>query len=183
MQAVLQSDAGADIELFEKAVDMGDFLEFSGTAFKTKRGQQSLQVATWRMLSKSLLPMPTEHFGLKDEELILRQRYLDILLNEDVRKMFERRARFWQTAREFYLARGFLEVETPVLETTPGGADARPFKTHHHALDIDVYLRISAGELWQKRLLIAGFPKTFEIGRIFRNEGQSREHLHDYTPL
>ena len=100
-----------------------------------------------------------------------------------MRVMFERKARFWQAAREFYLARGFLEVETPVLETTPGGADARPFMTHHNALDIDVYLRISAGELWQKQLLIAGFSKTFEIGRIFRNEGQSREHLQDYTQL
>lgn len=135
------------------------------------------------MLSKSLLPIPTEHFGIKDEELKLRERYLDILLNEDVRKMFERRARFWQAAREFYLSRGFLEVETPVLENTPGGADARPFITHHNALDIEVYLRISAGELWQKELLIAGFPKVFEIGRIFRNEGQSREHLQDYTQL
>ncbi|OGG63976.1 lysine--tRNA ligase [Candidatus Kaiserbacteria bacterium RIFCSPHIGHO2_02_FULL_54_11b] len=169
--------------LFSNAVDIGDFIEASGTTFKTKRGERSLKVQKWRMLAKALLPIPTEHFGLKDEELILRQRYLDILLNEEVRKMFVRRAKFWQSARDFYLARGFLEVETPVLETMPGGADARPFKTHHHALDIDVYLRISCGELWQKKLLVAGFPKVFEIGRIFRNEGQSREHLQDYTQL
>lgn len=170
-------------ELFVNAVDTGDFIEVSGTAYKTKRGEKSLKVQSWKMLAKSLLPIPDEWFGLKDEELKLRQRYLDILLTEDLRKMFLRRSRFWQAAREFYLAKGFLEVETPVLETVPGGADARPFKTHHHALGIDVYLRISAGELWQKELLIAGFTKVFEIGRIFRNEGQSREHLQDYTQL
>ena len=165
MQLVLQK---ADInektfDLFANAVDIGDFVEASGTMFKTKRGERSLKVQKWRMLAKSLLPMPAEHFGLKDEELILRQRYLNILLDEEVRKMFVRRAKFWQSARDFYLSRGFLEVETPVLETTPGGADARPFKTHHNALDIDVYLRISCGELWQKELLIACFPKVFEI--------------------
>jgi len=170
-------------DLFANAADVGDFVEASGTVFKTKRGERSLKVQKWRMLAKSLLPMPAEHFGIKDEELILRQRYLNILLDEEVRKMFVRRAKFWQSARDFYLSRGFLEVETPVLETTPGGADARPFKTHHNALDIDVYLRISCGELWQKELLIAGYPKVFEIGRIFRNEGQSREHLQDYTQL
>ena len=190
VQAVLQADAGpasggagADIGLFEKTVDAGDFIECSGTAFKTKRGQQSLQVASWKMLAKSLLPIPTEHFGIKDEELRLRERDIDILLTPELRAMFERRSKFWQAVRQFYLSRGFLEVETPALETTPGGADARPFITHHNALDIDVYLRISCGELWQKRLLIAGFPKVFEIGRIFRNEGQSREHLQDYTQL
>lgn len=185
MQAVLQESEveGAIFALFGSAVDTGDFVELSGTAFKTKRGQQSIKVSAWKMLAKSLMPIPDGWFGLKDEELKLRQRYLDMLLNEDVRKIFQRRAKFWQAAREFYLSRGFLEVETPVLETMPGGADARPFITHHNALDIDVYLRISAGELWQKKLLIAGFPKVFEIGRIFRNEGQSREHLQDYTQL
>jgi len=182
-QAVLQAETGVNIELFENAVDSGDFVEFSGTAFKTKRGHQSIQVKRWSMLAKSLLPIPTEHFGLKDEEKRLRERDIDILLNPELRAMFERRSKFWGAARDFYLAQGFLEVETPVLETTPGGADARPFITHHNALDIEVYLRISCGELWQKRLLVAGFPKVFEIGRIFRNEGQSREHLQDYTQL
>jgi lysyl-tRNA synthetase class 2 len=182
-QVVLQADGGANVELFEKAVDAGDFVEFSGSAFTTKRGQQSLQVQEWKMLAKSLLPIPDEWYGLKDEEKKLRERDIDILLNTELRAMIERRAKFWQAAREFYLQRGFLEVETPVLETIPGGADARPFVTHHNALDIDVYLRISCGELWQKRLLIAGFPKVFEVGRIFRNEGQSREHLQDYTQL
>ena len=182
-QVVVQADSGADITLFEQTVDTGDFVEFSGTAFKTKRGKESLKVTSWRMLAKSLLPMPTEHFGIKDEELRLRERYLDILLNPETRAMFERRARFWFEVRAFMITRGFLEVETPILETSPGGADARPFITHHNALDIDVYLRISAGELWQKKLLVAGFQKVFEIGRIFRNEGQAREHLQDYTQL
>lgn len=183
VQVVIQADQGADMKLFEAAVDTGDFVECTGSAFKTKRGQQSLQVSSWRMLSKSLMPLPTEWYGIKDGELRLRERDIDILLNPETRAMFERRAAFWQAARNFYLAHGFMEVETPALETTPGGADARPFVTHHNALDIDVYLRISCGELWQKRLLIAGFPKVFEIGRIFRNEGQSREHLQDYTQL
>jgi lysyl-tRNA synthetase, class II len=167
--------------LFSATVDIGDFVEVTGVAYTTKRGEKSLKVAAWKMLSKSLLPIPDAWFGLKDEELRLRERYLSILLDPDLRAVFERRARFWQTIRNFYLEKGFLEVETPVLETTPGGAEARPFVTHHNALDIDVYLRISTGELWQKRLLIAGFSKVFEIGRIFRNEGQSREHLQDYT--
>ena len=182
-QVVLQADSTANIELFDKAVDTGDFAEFTGTAFKTKRGEQSLKASSWSMLSKSLLPIPDEWFGLKDEEKKLRERDIDILLNPELRAMFVRRAKFWQAVRDFFLARGFLEVETPALETMPGGADARPFVTHHNALDIDVYLRISCGELWQKRLLIAGFPKVFEIGRIFRNEGQSREHLQDYTQI
>jgi lysyl-tRNA synthetase class 2 len=169
--------------LFADTVDTGDFLEATGHAFKTQRGSHSLKVASWRMLSKSLAPLPGEWYGIKDEELILRERYLDILLNTEVRDLFIRRARFWSAIRSFLSDRGFLEVETPVLESTPGGADARPFVTHHNALDIDVYLRISAGELWQKKLLVAGYPKVFEIGRIFRNEGQSREHLQDYTQL
>lgn len=185
MQIVLQeSEMEKELfSLFAEAVDAGDFIEGSGTLFKTKRGERSLKVQKWRMLSKSLMPIPTEWFGIKDEELRLRERYLDVLLNPEIRAMFERKAKFWQSVRDFYLARGFLEVETPALETSPGGADARPFQTHHNALDIDVYLRIAAGELWHKRLLVAGFPKIFEIGRIFRNEGQSREHLQDYTQL
>ena len=170
-------------QLWSEAIDIGDFVEATGVPYTTKRGEKSLKVSEWRMLAKSLLPIPAEHFGIKDEETRLRERELDILTNPELREMVMRRAKFWQAAREFYLTRSFLEVETPVLETTPGGADARPFITHHNALDIDVYLRISTGELWQKRLLIAGFPKVFEIGRIFRNEGQSREHLQDYTQL
>ncbi len=184
VQAVLQKDDmdEALFALYEQTVDTGDFIEVTGAAYTTKRGARSVKVKSWRMAAKSLLPIPDSWYGLKDEELILRQRYLDVLLNEDVRAMFIRRAKFWQTIRNFYIDRGFLEVETPILESTPGGADARPFETHHNALDIDVSLRISL-ELWLKRLLVAGYPKVFEIGRIFRNEGQSREHLQDYTQL
>ena len=185
LQIVLQK---SDIDealynLFTECVDTGDFIEVLGTAFKTKRGEPSIKCQKWRMLSKSLLPIPDEWFGLKDEEKRLRERAVDILHNDELRKMIIRKSRFWSACRTFFDKRNFLEVETPVLETSPGGAEARPFITHHNALDIDVYLRISAGELWQKRLLVAGFPKVFEIGRIFRNEGQSREHLQDYTQL
>jgi lysyl-tRNA synthetase class 2 len=150
--------------------------------FTTKRGEKSVQVGDWKMLTKSILPLPSEHFGIKDEETRLRLRSIDMLLNPELHAMVIRRSKFWEAMRQFLLLRGFLEVETPILETTPGGADARPFITHHNALDLDLHLRISP-ELWLKRLLIAGYPKVFEIGRIFRNEGQSREHLQDYTQL
>ena len=185
MQAVLQKDDMDSVlfELFNDTVDIGDFIQVTGTPFTTKRGERSIKVSAWKMTAKSLLPIPDEWFGLKDEEKILRERYLDILLNADVRAMFERRSKFWNAIRQFLIERGFMEVETPILESSPGGADARPFITHHNALNIDVFLRISAGELWQKVLLVAGFPKVFEIGRIFRNEGQSREHAQDYTQL
>lgn len=185
MQAVVQkSEMPEDgFSLFEQTVDIGDFIQVSGVPFATKRGEKSIQVSEWKMLSKSLRPIPSEWYGVKDEETRVRERTIDMLVNPELHAMVIRRAKFWQAIREFLLERNFLEVETPALETTPGGADARPFITHHNALDIDVYLRISAGELWQKRLLVAGFPKVFEVGRIFRNEGQSREHLQDYTQL
>lgn len=164
-------------------IDRGDFVEVTGVPMRTKRGELSVQVKAWHMLAKSMNAIPTEHFGIKDEEARYRKRYLDILLDREVADRIRRRSVFWNAARSFLLAREFVEVETPVLETTPGGAEARPFVTHHNALDIDVHLRISAGELWQKKLLVAGLPKTFEIGRIFRNEGMSHEHLQDYTQL
>lgn len=168
-------------DLFVAAADRGDFAAFTGPLVLTKRGEKSVQVSSWKMLSKSLLPLPDSWYGLEDKELKLRERHLDLLLDPSLREVFVRKAAFWRAVRTFLEDRGFLEVETPVLETTPGGAEARPFVTHHNALDIDTYLRISAGELWQKKLLVAGFPKVFEIGRIFRNEGISHEHLQDYT--
>jgi len=168
---------------FNELADVGDFIEVSGVCFLTHKGEQSLLVKDWRILSKALLPLPEKWHGLKDEEEILRKRYLDILINPQTRELFERKARFWGSMREFLVKQGFLEVETPALENTAGGADARPFVTHHNALDLDVYLRISVGELWQKKLMVAGFEKTFEIGRIFRNEGMSAEHLQDYTSM
>lgn len=173
----------AAYDLFTGTVDTGDVVEFSGMAFTTKRGMPSLDVSGWRMLAKSLRPLPDEWFGIKDEDERFRKRYLDILLTKDLAERIKRRSAFWNTIRSYLLERDFIEVETPVLETTTGGADARPFVTHHNALDMDVYLRISAGELWQKRLLVAGLPKVFEIGRIFRNEGMSVEHAQDYTQI
>jgi lysyl-tRNA synthetase class 2 len=170
-------------DLFSQCVDIGDFVEVSGPLFITKRGEKTIQAKEWTMLSKSLLPLPEKWHGLQDEEELLRKRYLDILFNAETRELFEKKSKFWQSMRRFLLNEGFLEVETPILENTTGGADARPFKTHHNALDLDVYLRISAGELWQKRLMVAGFPKVFEIGRIFRNEGISHEHAQDYTQM
>lgn len=179
-----KEDLGDEIfELFYSTVDTGDFVEFTGVAFTTKRGATSLQAQSWTMLTKSLQQIPDEWYGIKDEDDLFRKRYLDILLNEETTKIVQLRSRFWNGMRSFLLERDFLEVETPVLENTTGGAEARPFVTHHNALDMDVYLRISAGELWQKRLMVAGIPKTFEIGRIFRNEGMSNEHLQDYTQL
>ncbi len=168
---------------FTRLIDVGDFLEVSGVCFVTHKGEKSLMARDWRLLTKALRPLPDKWHGLQDEEEKLRKRYLDILFNPEVRDLIGKRAKFWNAAREFMIEKGFLEVETPVLENTTGGADARPFVTHHNALDIDVYLRISAGELWQKKLMVAGFEKTFEIGRIFRNEGMDAEHLQDYTQL
>lgn len=184
-QLVIQADAMPEgrFELFRDLVDMSDIIEATGMAFITKRGMASLAAGDWRMLAKSLQPVPDQWYGLKDEDERYRKRYLDILLSAETADRIRRRSLFWNTIRGYLLERGFLEVETPVLETTTGGADARPFVTHHNALDIDVYLRISAGELWQKRLMVAGLPKVFEIGRIFRNEGMSAEHLQDYTQL
>ena len=147
VQVVFQKDdfsgGAALFDLFSDVTDVGDFIQVTGTAYKTNRGHNSLKAASWKMLAKSLAPIPDQWFGLKDEEALLRERYLSILLDEELRAMFERRARFWSAIREFLHTRGFLEVETPVLENSPGGADARPFITKHNALDMEVYLRIS----------------------------------------
>lgn len=170
-------------DFYKEVADIGDFIEVTGNVFVTKSGQNTLQVEDWRILSKSLLPLPEKWHGLQDETERLRKRYLDILTSDDLADRFKKRSKFWNVIRQYLLDKGFVEVETPVLENTTGGADARPFVTHHNALDMDVYLRISAGELWQKRLMVAGLPRTFEIGRIFRNEGMSNEHAQDYTQL
>ena len=182
--AFSKKEIGAEnYKILAKLIDVGDFIEVNGVCFKTRRGEQSVMIKGWKILTKALMPLPDKWSGLKDEEEKFRKRYLDILFNPGVRKMIEKKSIFWQTVREFMIKKRFLEVETPVLENTTGGADARSFITHHNALDIDVYLRISAGELWQKRLMVAGFEKVFEIGRIFRNEGMSSEHLQDYTQM
>lgn len=170
-------------ELFKQTIDLGDFIEVKGRAFQTQRGAKSLAAESWTILSKSLLPIPDEWYGLKDEDERYRKRFLDLALNKDLRELFQKKAKFWNETRNFLIERGFLEVETPTLELTTGGAEARPFQTHHNDFDLDVYLRISVGELWQKRLMAAGFPKTFEIGRVYRNEGTSPEHLQEFTNL
>jgi lysyl-tRNA synthetase class 2 len=184
-QGLLKKDTLGDekFDFWSDVVDIGDFVELQGTFFVTQRGEKTIEVKDWRMLSKSLRPLPEKWHGLQDVEEIFRKRYLDTLMNPEVKEIFQKKAKFWSTIRQYMESKDFLEVETPVLENTTGGADARPFMTHHNALDIDVYLRISAGELWQKKLLVGGFPRTFEIGRIFRNEGISPEHLQDYTQL
>ncbi|OHA60342.1 MAG: lysine--tRNA ligase [Candidatus Vogelbacteria bacterium RIFOXYD1_FULL_42_15] len=184
LQALLKKESlGETFDLFVDTIDIGDFVEVTGTFFITKRGEKTIEGDSWRILAKSLHPLPDKWAGLQDVEERLRKRYLDILLNDETRQLIVKRSQFWQAMREFLLIKGFLEVDTPILENTPGGAEARPFITHHNALDLDVYLRISTGELWQKKLMVAGLPKTFEIGRVFRNEGMDAEHLQDYTAL
>ncbi|HEU4677787.1 MAG TPA: amino acid--tRNA ligase-related protein, partial [Candidatus Paceibacterota bacterium] len=161
----------------------GDFVEVTGTLFATNTGQRSILAKEWTMLTKSLLPLPDKYHGLQNEEERFRKRYLDLLTHPELRDMFRRKEHFWYVTRSFMKEHGFTEVETPTLELTTGGAEARPFTTHHNDYDIDVHLRISVGELWQKRLLAAGFDKTFEIGRIFRNEGTSPNHLQEFTNM
>lgn len=169
--------------LFVDTVDIGDFISVTGLAQKSKTGEESLFVKNWQMASKSLAPLPEKHAGLQDIDERYRKRYLDFLMNDELRDLIIKKSKFWDVTRTFLKENGFLEVETPTLETTTGGAEAEPFKTHHNDFDLDVFLRISVGELWQKRLMAAGFPKTFEIGRVYRNEGSSPEHTQEFTNL
>ncbi|MFH1536616.1 MAG: lysine--tRNA ligase [Patescibacteria group bacterium] len=178
-----QNELGPDKYKFLKNIDIGDIIQVTGTAFITEKKEESLLITDYKLLSKALEPLPDKWHGIKDEETRYRKRYLDILLNPELQDMFRKKAIFWNSMRQFLLDNKFIEVETPVLETTPGGADAEPFITHHNALDIDLYLRISMGELWQKKLMVAGYERTFEIGRQFRNEGIDPEHLQDYTQM
>lgn len=181
-QAVLKEDVLGGLAFWRSVLDMGDFVSVTGPLFITKRGEKSLEVREVQMASKSLLPLPDKWEGLQDEDIRFRKRYLDLVAGEELRDLFRKKTVFWETFRNALKREGFLEVETPVLESLPGGAEAEPFKTHHNALDEDFYLRISL-ELPLKRLLVGGFDKVFEIGRIFRNEGIDREHLQDYTQL
>ncbi len=183
IQLWFQEDKLPEAFMLLKYFDVGDFLGAYGRVTKTQAGQTSVDVYNFELLAKALRPLPAEWYGLKDEETRYRQRYLDLLLHPELKELFQKKAVFWESMRHFLSSRGFLEVETPALESKAGGADATPFITHHNALDIDLYLRISMGELWQKRLMVAGLEKTFEIGRQFRNEGLSREHLQDYTQM
>jgi lysyl-tRNA synthetase, class II len=169
--------------LFGETVDLGDLISVTGDLFTTQRGEKSLLAKSWTMASKALLPLPEKWAGIEDEEIRMRKRYLDMATNPELRDLFKKKTKFWAVTRKFLNDHGFMEVETPTLEVTTGGADARPFKTHHNDYDMDVFLRISVGELWQKRLMAGGFPKTFEIGRVYRNEGSSPEHLQEFTNM
>ena len=167
---------------FLEVVDIGDFIETSGTLFETKKKEKTIEVSGWNMLAKSLLPLPEKWHGLQDVDERFRKRYLDVVMNGDVRKRFELRSHIIKTIRAFHDKNGFLEVETPMFHPIPGGTLARPFIIHHNALDIDLYLRI-APELYLKRLLVAGFERVYEMGRCFRNEGIDTTHNPEFTML
>ncbi len=168
---------------FVKLIDIADFIEVKAYAFLTHKGEKSLFVTEWKLLTKAIRPIPDAWYGLKDDEDRFRKRYLDLLLNPEMRELFYKKSLFWEVTRDFMKRHGFFEVETPTLEVTTGGAEANPFKTHHEDFDIDVYMRISIGELWQKRLMAAGYEKVFEIGRAYRNEGSSPDHLQEFTNM
>ncbi|MBV9490801.1 MAG: lysine--tRNA ligase [Verrucomicrobia bacterium] len=171
----------ADAETFG-LLDLGDFLGVTGAYFTTRTGELTIRVGSFQLLSKALRPPPAKWHGVADVELRYRQRYLDLLANPESRKVFLERSRIVQEIRRFLSDRGFVEVETPVMQAIAGGAAARPFRTHHNALGIDLYLRI-APELYLKRLLVGGYPKVFELNRNFRNEGISRRHNPEFTML
>jgi lysyl-tRNA synthetase class 2 len=169
-------------KLFLENIDLGDFIQVSGKLFLTKKGEKTLLVADWKILAKSIMSLPSEWYGLEDVEERFRKRYLDLAINKEIKDKFVKRSEIITKIRKFLDTNGFLEVETPMLQTMAGGTIARPFKTHLNALDMDLYLRI-APELYLKRLLVAGFEKVYELGRNFRNEGMDREHNPEFTML
>jgi lysyl-tRNA synthetase class 2 len=173
---------GAEAFALFKRLDLGDIVGFEGKLFRTKTGELTLAVSRYVLLTKALLPLPEKYHGLTDVETRYRQRYLDLLVNPQVREVFIKRARIISLIRQFFEQRGYLEVETPMMQPIPGGATARPFVTHHQALDMTLFLRI-APELYLKRLVIGGFDRVFEINRNFRNEGLSIQHNPEFTML
>ncbi len=184
-QGMLKKGEGVSLEefdLFFNTVDIGDFVEVRGTLFTTKRNEKTLEVKTWRMLSKSLRPLPEKWHGLTDTEERFRRRYLDTLMNEEVRERFIVRTKIVSLLREFYNKEGFVEVDLPILQPLAGGATAAPFTTHHNALDTDFYLTI-AQELYLKELLAGGFTKVYELGKRFRNEGIDTTHNPEFSML
>ncbi len=182
-QGLIKKDETKDaFDLWRDTVDIGDFVEATGTLFKTKSGEETLAVASWRMLAKSLRPLPEKWAGLQDTEEQFRKRYLDTLMNEESRARFVLRSRMVTEIRNFYNAHGYLEVETPRLQAVAGGATAEPFVTHFNALEMDFYLTI-AQELYLKQLLVGGYPRVYEIGRKFRNEGVDVTHNPEFTML
>lgn len=165
-----------------KEDDIGDIIGITGFVFKTKTGEISIHAKELTLLSKSLRPLPEKFHGLKDTDLRYRQRYVDLIVNPEVKDTFEKRTKIIKTIREILDEKNYIEVETPILNTIPGGASARPFITHHNTLDIDMYLRI-ATELYLKRLIVGGFDRVYEIGRIFRNEGMDIKHNPEFTTI
>lgn len=178
----LDDDAENGYEQFEECWDLGDFVGVEGKLFETDEGETSVVARRLTFLGKGLRPLPEKFHGLKDRETRYRKRYLDLLSNDDVREIFERRSEFVSTLRRAFEERGYNEVETPMMQDLPGGAEAEPFVTHHEALDRDLYLRI-APELYLKRLLVGGFEQVFEVNRNFRNEGLSTRHNPEFTML
>lgn len=182
MQVYLKRDElGPAFEAFAY-IDLGDHVGVEGELFTTRMGEKSIKMKGWTLLSKALLPPPEKWHGLSDVEIRYRQRYLDLVSNPEVREVFNQRIAIVWAIREFLVARGFLEVETPMMQSMAGGAAAHPFRTHYDALDCDMFLRI-APELYLKRLLVGGFDKVFELNRNFRNEGLSRFHNPEFTML
>jgi lysyl-tRNA synthetase, class II len=179
---ITRDDVGEAVYEQFKHWDLGDILGAQGTLFRTRTGELSVKAKEVRLLSKSLRPLPEKFHGLSDQEQRYRQRYLDLITNPESQRVFKARSRLIQTIREFFVARGYLEVETPMMQPIPGGAAARPFVTHHNALDMELYLRI-APELYLKRLVVGGLEKVFEINRNFRNEGISTRHNPEFTML
>lgn len=178
-----RDEVGADAyDFFVSVIDTGDIIEAVGPLFMTNRNERTVQVSVWRMLAKALRPLPEKWHGLVDVEERYRARYLDLIFNKDVKSRFEARFRIITAIRRFFQDHGFLEVETPVLQSIPGGATARPFATHMNDLDLDLFLRV-APELYLKRLLVGGFERVFEMGKNFRNEGMDREHNPEFTML
>ncbi len=183
LQVYVRRDAvGEKAFALYQALDLGDWLGVEGEIFKTRTGELSVKARTLTFLGKSFRPLPEKWHGLKDVESRYRQRYLDLAVNPESREVFERRAAIVRHIRSFLDARGFLEVETPMMQPIPGGAIARPFVTHHNTLDLDLYLRI-APELYLKRLVVGGMPRVYEINRNFRNEGISTQHNPEFTML
>lgn len=167
----------------EKLLDLGDFIWVKGELFYTHKWELTLFVKEFTFLTKAIRPLPEKWHGMENDDERYRKRYLDMTMDDELRAMFYRKSKFWDVTRDFMKSKGFLEVETPTIEHTTGGAEARPFATHHNDYDVDVFMRICVGELWQKRLMAGGFPKTFEIGRAYRNEGSSPEHLQEFTNM
>ncbi|HBU6975441.1 TPA: lysine--tRNA ligase, partial [Raoultella planticola] len=165
-----------------KKWDLGDIIAARGKLFKTQTGELSIHCTELRLLTKALRPLPDKFHGLQDQEVRYRQRYLDLIANDESRRTFKVRSQILATMRQFMVGRGFMEVETPMMQVIPGGASARPFITHHNALDMDMYLRI-APELYLKRLVVGGFERVFEINRNFRNEGISVRHNPEFTMM